>query len=55
MAAEKRSNPRVRITDPKFVYRDSAHTNVALTFARVRREMKAAAQPSRVVSLRGAK
>lgn len=38
--------PRLSILDKRFVYRDSASTSVALTFARIRREMKAeAAKP----------
>lgn len=32
------------ILDKSFVYRDSAHTNIRLTFARIRRE-QAAAKP----------
>jgi len=33
-----------KITDPDFVYRDSAHTNIRATFARIRREQKEAAE-----------
>lgn len=37
--AEKTLKPTIPITDPRFVYRSSVHTDVAATFARVREEM----------------
>jgi hypothetical protein len=33
--------PRKRITDPTFVYRDSAHTDIRKTFARIRAQQRA--------------
>jgi single-stranded DNA-binding protein len=37
--------PTKPITDPSFKYTPAAETNVALTFARVRRELKKQQQP----------
>lgn len=38
------TRPPKRITDPSFIYVPSAQTDLKKTFARVRREMKAAAE-----------
>lgn len=36
--------PRIACTDPAFEYVDSAHTNIAKTFARIRREQRKQAE-----------
>ena len=46
-----------RITDPDFKYTNAASTDIRKTFARVRREQKAAAEkvPHRVIPIKVAK
>jgi len=36
--------PRIACTDPAFEYTDSAHTNIAKTFAKIRREQRKQAE-----------
>lgn len=38
----RRTEPRIRITDPRFKYVDSANTCIAKTFARLRAEAERA-------------
>jgi hypothetical protein len=38
-------NPKIPLSDPRFVYRSSVHTNLAETFERVRAEAARALLP----------
>jgi hypothetical protein len=42
---KRKVKPRIAITDPAFVYKDSASTNVAETFRKARERMAAESLP----------
>jgi hypothetical protein len=42
---KRKVKPRIAITDPAFVYKDSASTNVAETFRKARERMVAESKP----------
>lgn len=50
---ESQMNPTKKLTDPDFVYRNAANTDVKATFAKIYREMKREKPKPAAIPIRG--